>query len=322
MANKYGLSRYIPEEVKLEIRRRSKFGCVVCRCAFYQYEHINPEFYDAHEHDPDKMCLLCGHCHDKVTRGMLSKKTIQDKYKEIQTSTDVKKPFDDIDLNHNNITVTLGSCIFKYSKCLISLDGVTVLAIEPPEEGSSFPVLSGSFSDDDGNELFTIHKNEWQGSNDAWDTEIKGSEIKIRTSKNKVALHLRMHPPESIEVAQIDMRIGQSHLLLTENSLNVGRITPDAEYYVGIGRLECLGADIGVSVDSANTPSPNFTGFKIVGGEGIDIQGTGIKLAVGSGSMTIKELRIEDANKMRTVITDCPLTTSLECTTTIHPPRL
>lgn len=320
--NRNGLSRLIPKDIKLEIRRRSKFGCVICRHAFYQYEHIIPEFHDAYEHNPDNMCLLCGHCHDKVTRSMLSKQTVKEKYIHTQQSTDIKKPFDSIDLNHNNILVKLGSCIFKNSKCLIFLDGVIVLAIEPPEEGSHFPVLSGYFSDDDGNELFRIHKNEWQGSNDAWDTEIIENEIIIRTSKKKVALHLRMLPPDSIEVVKLDMRIGQSHILLTEDELKVGRITSDAEYYVGIGRLECSGADIGVLVDSKHTPYPNFTGFTMGGYQGIDIHGTGIKLAVGGCSFYIKHLCIEDANKTRTIVTKCPLTTSIECFETVYPPRL
>jgi hypothetical protein len=320
--NKHGLNRYIPEETKREIRRRSKFGCVVCRSAFYQYEHIIPEYHDADEHNPDNMCLLCGHCHDKVTRGMLSKKTIQQKYNEIQISTAIKKPFDDLDLNHNNINVKLGSCIFKYSKCLILLDNVVVLSIEPPEDESSFPTLSGFFADDDGNKLFVIDKNEWQGSNIAWDTEIKGNEIIIRTSKAKIALHLIVHPPESIEVVALDMRIGQSHILLSKDELRVGRITPDAEYYIGIGKLECLGADIGVLVDSKNTPNPQYMGFNITGGEGIDLKGTGIKLAVGSSSMRIGNLCIEDANKERTLVTKFPLTTSINGTTTVLPPRL
>jgi hypothetical protein len=320
--NKHGLSRHISKDTKLEIRRRSKFGCVICRCAFYQYEHIIPEFHDALEHNPEHMCLLCGHCHDKVTRGMLSKETIQQKYKEIQNSIDVKKPFDDIDLNHKNITVKLGSCIFKHTKRLILLDNVVILGIEPPEDDSSFPVLSGCFSDNDGNELFRINKNEWHGSNDSWDTEIISNEIIIRTSKDKIALHLRVHPPESIEVVVLDMRIGQSHIVLTEDELTVGRITPDKEYYIGIGRLECLGADIGVSVDCKSTPYPHFKGITIIGGEGIDLKGPGIKLAVRSGLMSIKELRIEDANKERTIITEFPLTTSINGTTTRHPPRI
>jgi hypothetical protein len=294
----------------------------MCRCAIYEYEHIIPEFHDALEHNPEYMCLLCGRCHKKVTKGLLSKATIQQKYKEIQNTTDVKNPFDDLDLSHNNITVKLGSCIFRHSNCLILVDNIIVLAIEPPEDESSFPVLSGFFADDNGNELFRINKNEWQGSNHVWDIEIVSNNIKIRTSKQKTALHLRVHPPESIEIVALDMRIGQSHLILTQDELRVGRITPNAEYYIGIGRLECLGADIGVSVDSKNTPHPCFTGLTITGGEGIDLKGTGIKLAVGSGSMVIKELCIEDANKERTIVSKYPLTCSLEGITTIHPARI
>lgn len=40
------------------------------------YEHIDPEFKDAQEHDPACMALLCGGCHDRVTRGYLSKQTV------------------------------------------------------------------------------------------------------------------------------------------------------------------------------------------------------------------------------------------------------
>ena len=320
--NKHGLRRHIPDNIKFEIRRRSKFGCVICRCAIYEYEHIIPEFHDALEHNPENMCLLCGRCHNKVTKGLLSKATIQQKYELIQNSTNIKKPFDDLDLSHNDITVKLGSSTFRHSKCLILVDDIIVLAIEPPEDESSFPVLSGFFADDNGNELFRINKNEWHGSIDIFDIEIVSNNITVCTSKQKAALHIKVNPPELIEIVELDMRIGQSHLILTEDELKVGRITPKAEYYIGIGRLECIGADIGVTVDSKNTPHPCFTGFTIIGGKGIDLKGTGIKLAVGSGSMTIKELCIEDANKERTIVSKFPLTCSLDGITTIHPPRI
>ena len=253
---------------------------------------------------------------------MLSKETVQQRYKDILESDDVKRPFDEFDLNHKNLTVKLGSCVFRYSKCLILLDGVVVLAIEPPEEDSYFPVLSGCFSDSHGNELFRIGRNEWQGTVDAWDAEIKGNEILIRTSSDETALYLRVTPPETIEVVELNMRIGQCHLVLKEDALAVGRIKPDAEYYIGIESLECLGADIGVCVDSENTPCPQFTGFSIIGGEGINLQGTGIKLAVGSASMSIKGIRIEDTNKVRTIISEFPLTTSLHGKVTEYLPRL
>ena len=322
MTNKFGLSRNIPEDVKREIRRRSQFGCVVCRCAFYQYEHIDPEFHEAHEHDPIRMCLLCGHCHDKVTRGALSKSTVRRRYEEIQEKRDLGRPFDQFDLEHDNITVTLGSCIFKNAKSLIVLNDEVVLAIEPPEDQSAFPVLSGYFSDSDGNELMRIERNEWIGPSVAWDMEIRGNEIFIRSAPETIALHLRVAPPNAIEVVKLNMRVGNSHLVLRGNLLSVGRISAEAEYYVGIERLECAGAEVGVSVVEKGIAIPRMEGFTIVGGEGIELKGTGIKLAVGAGYSIVRGVVIEEATKSCTVITRFPLTTSLIGTTTFHAPRI
>ena len=75
--NRFGLSRDIPNETKRLIRQRCGFGCVVCGSAFYQYEHVDPNFADARVHDPERIALLCGSCHDRVTRGALSKETVK-----------------------------------------------------------------------------------------------------------------------------------------------------------------------------------------------------------------------------------------------------
>lgn len=320
--NKFGLRRTIPNEVKRQIRQRSKFGCVNCRCAFYQYEHIEPEFHEAHSHDPTNMCLLCAHCHDKVTRGVLSKETVRKRYDEIQEREDVQRPFDEFDLANDSITVTLGSSIFHNANSLIVLDNRVVLAIHPPEDQASFPTLSGIFFDAAGNELMQIEKNEWIGPSAAWDMEIKGKEILIRSAPETIALHLRVAPPNAIEVVQLNMRIGNCHLVLRENLLLVGRISPEAEYYIGIERLECSGARVGVFVDEDRFATPRMNGCSIKGGEGIEINGTGIKLAVGAGAMHIRGLVVEDANKVCTIVTEFPLTHSLLGTTNIYPPRI
>ena len=219
MQNKEGLSRAISPEIKRKIRQRSKFGCVICRRLPYEYEHIDPEFKDAKEHDPDKMCLLCGCCHAKVTGGTLSKDTVKRRYESIQRDEEITPPFGEFDLDHQNITVTLGSCIFHNAKKLIVLNNELVLAIEPPEEGSSFPLLSGYFSDSDGNELMRIEKNEWKGPSMAWDLTYEGRDIKILSEKRKIALHIQLNPPNEIKVLALDMRVGNSHLILTEDCL-------------------------------------------------------------------------------------------------------
>ena len=87
--NKYGLSRTIPEDIKRQIRQRSKFGCLICRQAIYTYEHIDPVFVEASEHDPDCMCLLCPNHQRDSTDGVLSKSEIMEAYHHVQSSDDV-----------------------------------------------------------------------------------------------------------------------------------------------------------------------------------------------------------------------------------------
>lgn len=54
-----------------------KIGCVLCGKAICQFEHVDPPFSQAKAHDPSKITLLCGYCHDKVTRSLISKNTIK-----------------------------------------------------------------------------------------------------------------------------------------------------------------------------------------------------------------------------------------------------
>lgn len=44
MVSQHGLSRQIPEEIRLEVRRRCGFGCMQCGNSIVQCEHTEPEF--------------------------------------------------------------------------------------------------------------------------------------------------------------------------------------------------------------------------------------------------------------------------------------
>ena len=127
--NQFNLSRYIPQEVKRQIRVQSKFGCVICRNAICHYEHIEPEFHEAREHNPDKMCLLCGGCHDKVTRGRTSKDTVKRKYEEIQNDSNIKAPCDEFDFASQNPVIELGAGTFEYCDNIIQFGNDTLLKI-------------------------------------------------------------------------------------------------------------------------------------------------------------------------------------------------
>ena len=320
--NALGLKRYIPAPIRQEIRTRSKFGCVICRSAIAQYEHIEPEWADATSHDPAKMCLLCGRCHDKVTRGHIAKSTVKQCYEDIQNSTKAKSPFEEFDLNSHEITVILGASTFHGAKTLIELDGEAVLAIEPPENGSSFPTLSGVFTDHNGNLLLRIERNIWTGGTNIWDVEVEGAQITLRLQKGRIALRLRVLPPNTIIIETLDMRIGSGHLILKHDQLTVGRITPEAEYYISFDQLQCRGAKTGVQVSSQSTPPPTFHGLSMAGGQGVELLGTGVKVAVGAGQMHILGLGIELATKQQTLNCRWDLTSSMQGTIKVSPPRI
>lgn len=70
-ANKFGLPRRIPEDVKKEVRNKCGFGCVVCGTPIYDYAHIVP-YRDIEEHDPSNIILLCRNHHSMESTGLVN----------------------------------------------------------------------------------------------------------------------------------------------------------------------------------------------------------------------------------------------------------
>lgn len=57
--------------MKRRIRQRCHFGCVICGCPLYEFDHIFG-YDDAVGHKEDEITLLCDQCHKKKTNGLLS----------------------------------------------------------------------------------------------------------------------------------------------------------------------------------------------------------------------------------------------------------
>ena len=293
--NRHGLSRHLPADIALDVRRRSKFGCVICRCAIYQYEHIEPEFADAREHRAENICLLCGGCHDRVTRGRLSKETVRSRYEEVQRSDAIPRPFENLDLSTNSLTVVIGSATFEHTKCLLRINGEDILAITPPQDGAGFPTLNGVFYDSSGRESFRIIENIWEGPIDCWDIEIVSTTVTVRSDARRIALCLKITPPNQIRISQLDMYKDNCHLMCDDKQILIGQLHNSSSTYFGLGNFECRGADVGISVDSRAISVPRMDGLRIVGGEGIFLDSTGIQVGVGAGQMLMRDIRVWQA---------------------------
>jgi hypothetical protein len=225
MTNKHGLPRNIPHPVRREIRQRSKFGCVICRAGIYDYEHIDPEFSDATNHNPDSICCLCTSCHAKVTRGHFSKAYVFKKYLEVEGAdeAEIPPPFDYLDFHDGKAKLKIGGISYDPGvTSIVRYHGKDIFSISP-SDGSGAAGINAVFLDDEGNETLRIEDNVWQGAVDAWDIEVVGPRIKVRKKQGAFALVLRLEPPGEIVIEKLDMRVADSHILVSETSYAVGR---------------------------------------------------------------------------------------------------
>jgi len=235
--NIHGLSRTIPEDVKRQVRQECGFGCVSCGLAIATYEHIDPPFKNAREHNPSKIAYLCGSCHDRVTRGAWSKqKVMVDRLdpwcirnQRCHDSFDISAPLSVIWAGPNEI--------ININK-ILSVDDHVILSIESPEQPGAPYSISGEFYDDSGNLLFIIDRNEWVGSIANWDIETVGRTITIKKGPGKITLRITALPPKGIIIERADMFYRHARFTVNEYqarllTLNEGGVTLRGRRIVG-----------------------------------------------------------------------------------------
>lgn len=229
--NKYGLKRHIPADIRRQIRQNSKFGCVLCRKGFYHYEHIDPTFEEAREHHADTICCLCGACHDAVTRGQISKRAVKSAYSKIKSasSDEVDPPVGPLDFHDGSAELKIGNLLYSPTVYVVlryhGQDIIRVIPGQNEEPGK----ISAIFTNEFGEPILELRENEWVGSLDNWDVEIKGARITVRSSHGKVALQIRLDPPGRVVLERLDMRFGSGHVIATEETYAVGRYFSEDE---------------------------------------------------------------------------------------------
>jgi len=214
--NKYGLKRYIEADTRRIIRQEAGFGCVICGEGITEYEHIDPEFNNAKEHDPNKMTLLCSSCHSKKTRGIYSKELIFEA-KEKPKCKENGFAFDHLDFGRTEPIIQIGEVKFKNPTSLITIEGQSLISISSIDEKL---LLNATFEDDD-NELIRIEENTWIGNAENWDVEIEGKSITIRRRKGDVALKITNHPNDKFEIEKINITFRGYNIIGDKKELKI-----------------------------------------------------------------------------------------------------
>lgn len=200
--NKYKLSRTIPADVKRKVRQRCGFGCVVCGSAIYDYEHFNPEFNEAKEHNPDGIALLCPTDHARKRKQLLS----NEKYlKSISNPKALqnKKAYAEWEVSNFAPTIVIGQKIFTGGTSILIVDAELLLGFKEPEEIGTPPRLNFRFFDRKQKEVFSIIDNEISVFSESFDIETTGNIWTVRSKLYSVDLKIELNPPNSILIKQL-----------------------------------------------------------------------------------------------------------------------
>ncbi|GAB3803422.1 hypothetical protein GCM10028819_33320 [Spirosoma humi] len=204
--NKYGLDRSIPLPVKRAVRQDCGFGCVICGLGIYEYEHVDPEFHEAKEHDPTKITLLCCQCHGKVTRKYWSKERVKAAMLDPFCK---RKGFSHefFDVGNGHPFLRFGGVMLTNCPTPIEVDGKPLFKIEKPEEVGAPFRFSGTFCDSKGKLSLEIIENEWKAYSSNWDVEVTGTSMVIRERGRLIHLKLDVVPPDGLIVDRLNMNL-------------------------------------------------------------------------------------------------------------------
>lgn len=296
--NKYGLSRTIDSEAKRQIRQQCGFGCIVCGNSIYQYEHILPEFHEAKSHEVDKIGLLCGTCHDKVTRGIWPKEFIQEKRLNPFCINDYASKYEYYINPKSDIVIELGKIKFVNTNNIIVIDGNQILLILLPEENNSPPRINAQFFDRNGNKVAWINHNEWNGSSESFDIEAIGSRIKIRSNLYKVDLEMNLLHPNIFQIDTLNLNFNNK--TIKGNKKKGYKIeTKKASLTTGLEEISFNNKPFGISIQGdkifiGSSKIINYTNLK---GEQFQLDGhyeiSGANVQVDYGDSSSPKLHIK-----------------------------
>lgn len=201
--NKHGLKRYIPSPIRRTIREEAGCGCVICGCVLVDYEHIEPEWHDAYEHDPAKMTLLCPDCHSRVTRKLISKQTVwiaksnpkalQDGYVHDIFSTD----------NHN-LELRLASTTCQNTRVFLRMYGKPMIWFEKNENVDGHFELCAIFTDSNGKQIAYINRNQFIAFTENFDIVSESTSLTIRAD-NKILLKIDRNANNCFNIKKINL---------------------------------------------------------------------------------------------------------------------
>lgn len=265
MKNRYGLDRKIPNPVARHIRKECGFGCVVCGNAIYEYEHIDPVFSNAKSHDPERIALLCGSCHAKVTKGIWSKDKVKAARQKPYCITHGESELH-LDCTGKEVSVEILDCAFINANTILKVYGKKLLGVNDPDEDGGPPLLYAQFYDRNGNRIAKLQDNVWWGDSSAFDIETTGNRIVVRSQLHKIDLAISIFPPDKMKIDRMRLYYKGVTVECTNDKLSAFGISTGLTICKGVAnsvsrnRIGISVDDSGIKLGSDKRIGPKFLG--------------------------------------------------------------
>lgn len=215
----------ISESIKREVRQRCGFGCVVCGCPLYDYEHME-EWAKVKRHQAEEITLLCSLHHREKTNGLLPislmKKRNANPVNLIKGTTRSHA----LHIYGGETVLGMGDTYFFYDHDS-SVRGACVLSI------SNQPILGFTFEDDNlllnfvlydetDRPILKILDNELVFSTQPWDITFTGHRIEIRGASRKILLVLNVDVNQGlVAIERAELRYDGYEVRIDETGVNM-----------------------------------------------------------------------------------------------------
>lgn len=187
------VGRHIPEAIKLLVRKKCGFGCVICGLPIYHYDHIE-DFAVVNEHVAENIVLLCPGHHQEKTSKRLSKEVVE---RASESPANLNKEFSaphPILMVGDTGRLEVGSNVYEFDFPndggrfeAIRILGETVFGLTC-EDGNL--LLDIILTDKNGEVILKVERGEMKISTGVWDYRIEGQSIQIRSAERSIDLVL------------------------------------------------------------------------------------------------------------------------------------
>ena len=178
-------NRYIPAEIRRNLRQETCFCCPICGSPILEYQHIIP-WSEIQKHYSKHMVALCPTCHALADNKTYSESFL---YQLKQAGKDSPGWAHSIRLFSDDFYLQVGSIKFEKPREILKIDNTNVLSINRSDDANL--ILDTIFQDPYGHELLSVNNNELKiDTSKFWDIEYNGKYLTIRKRPHQVVFNI------------------------------------------------------------------------------------------------------------------------------------